>query len=383
MNRLAANYGRPHAAAMKRPAEAKTVDTEANKRPRAAAAAAASAGSNAAAGVANPLLVERAALAGGAGFGSYVNKMMGQGVADALATRQLKEQLKEQLEAEARRADAPAAAGADAMSEDEGHGDEARAEAAAGGAPAAAAAVTAAAATSLIKTFAESAVQVEPTPTAAIAVQADAPPTPTAAVEMQTDATPEPELPAPAECADSVAQTEQPATQLEIGCQCDPAPEPEAGTEAAAAAPEEDDMATGDDIAEPQPATASDPFVFPADDDAAASSSGTVDAEAQKQEEMARRKAELLAESTAAAAEEASEAVLKLEKATGQIVNLEFANDLLMQQVGEAKNQLRAVATKEQAARVALGNMKEGHAKEVARCVFISRFFNRKSRFFD
>ena len=71
-----------------------------------------------------------------------------------------------------------------------------------------------------------------------------------------------------------------------------------------------------------------------------------------------------MAEATALAAREAASGQAQLR---AQITSLEFANDLLQQQLGEARNNCKALATKEQMARVALTNQQQGHAKEVKR----------------
>jgi len=105
---------------------------------------------------------------------------------------------------------------------------------------------------------------------------------------------------------------------------------------------------------------ANDPFAF--GDDSAAGASAADDADAAAA--VARRKEQLLAEATALAAREAASGQAQLR---AQITSLEFANDLLLQQLGEARNNCKALATKEQMARVALTNQQQGHAKEVKR----------------
>jgi hypothetical protein len=400
MKRMVANYGRPHA--NKRPAELASSAEAKQKRscsPRAAGASAAH----------NPL-VQRAQQAGGAGFGSYVDKLVGSQAAGGAsapggsATRQLKEQLKEQLEAEERRSTSPATPAAattddapgacsepsecdtgtesemqsDECSAAQGVDSEAHANTAAAPCPAPAPATPAAA-------LAESAVQVDSVPMIA--------------VEIQTDAMPEPQLDPAVDCT---TQTEPLAEKqlVEVACQCEAEPEAPATTVAETPADESTPMEESDSDETPaaDAAAATDPFAFPQDHEeveaSAASSSSSVTAaaapdgsteqaqaqmqaqaqavaEAKRLAEMARRKKELLAESAAnaerAAAAEATEAAAKLEKARGQVINLEFANDLLMQQVGELKNQLRSMGGKEQAARFALTKMQQDHTKEVAR----------------
>ena len=81
---------------------------------------------------------------------------------------------------------------------------------------------------------------------------------------------------------------------------------------------------------------ANDPFAF--GDDSAAGASAADDADAAAA--VARRKEQLLAEATALAAREAASGQAQLR---AQITSLEFANDLLLQQLGEAAH--RALRT--------------------------------------
>ena len=187
-----------------------------------------------------------------------------------------------------------------------------------------------------------------------------------AAEEEVPEAAPAAELPAAVATVELVMQTEPPppgvdmaaqtapAERADAGCQCDiqPAAAQAEAKEAAQADMDCDEAKKGDD--------ANDPFAF--GDDSAAGASAADDADATAA--VARRKEQLLAEATALAAREAASGQAQLR---AQITSLEFANDLLLQQLGEARNNCKALATKEQMARVALTNQQQGHAKEVKR----------------
>ena len=339
MKRVVANYGRPHA---KRPVETGGAEVQ----PKRACSPVAT----------NPLVHH--AQAGGTGFGSYVDKLVDAqasraGAAGPSVTRQLKDHLKEQLEAEERRAagvnvdtTVPAASvGADTDTEPK---------------------------------FCDNEMQTDACPLksepvlASAAVQVDT--VPTVAIETQTDAPPEPQLDPVINCG---TQTDPPpqSEMAEIGCQCDDEPAVPAAhsppTDESVSMEQADEKENRADKEETQ---AGDPFAFAeTEEEAAAPAPATAinGGTQQRTEEITRRKEELIAESAAiaerAALAEASEATAKLEKAQGQIVSLEFANDLLMQQVGEVKNQLKTVGDKELAARQALTKLQQDHEKEVAR----------------
>ena len=181
-----------------------------------------------------------------------------------------------------------------------------------------------------------------------------------AAEEEVPEAAPAAELPAAVTTVELVMQTEPPPPGVDMAAQTAPAERADAGCQCdiqPAAAQAEADMdcdeaKKGDD--------ANDPFAF--GDDSAAGASAADDADAAAA--VARRKEQLLAEATALAAREAASGQAQLR---AQITSLEFANDLLLQQLGEARNNCKALATKEQMARVALTNQQQGHAKEVKR----------------
>ena len=185
--------------------------------------------------------------------------------------------------------------------------------------------------------------------------------------EEVPEAAPAAELPAAVTTVELVMQTEPPppgvhmaaqtapAEWADAGCQCDIQPAAaQAGAKGAAQADMDcDEAKKGDD--------ANDPFAF--GDDSGAAGAGAAD-DADAAAAVARRKEQLLAEATALAAREAASGQAQLR---AQITSLEFANDLLLQQLGEARNNCKALATKEQMARVALTNQQQGHAKEVKR----------------
>ncbi len=349
MKRVVANYGRPHA---KRPVE--TTGGQAQpKRSRSPVPDPVHSSLST-----NPL-VQRAQ-AGGAGFGSYVDTQLASaqssrmgptGAAGGSATRQLKEHLKEQLETEERRA-----AGANGSNNT----------------PAETAAKVD---TSLKPRLCDIDVQLDApacpaTSTAgwaSTAVQVDT--VSTIAIETQTEPSPELLLDPPISCG---TQTDPPTEMMveNIGCQCD-------GEHTSSAVhPPSTDESTLEEELDAGETAALDPFAFQETEEetaapAPATEIDTQRADAQRAEEVAQRKEELLAESAAnaerAALAEASEAVIKLEKAQGQIVNLEFANDLLVQQVGDVKNQLKNIGSKELAARHALTKLQQDHQQEVAR----------------
>lgn len=345
MKRVVANYGRPHA--NKRPIE--TVGAGARpKRSRSPVAADAAKDSSSA----DPLVQH--ALAAGPGFGSYVDKLVGSQAAgmpsgaDSNTTRQLKEHLKEQLEAEERRA--------------------------AGTNPIPAVVVGAATDSKAdampkfcdteVQTIAYSCPLIPTATSATVAVQVD--PVWTVAIETQTDLSPEPQPDPAVNCA---TQTDSPPVLMCVdhGCQCDDIPV-NLTIKRPSDAPLE--QAGADEASE------DDPFAFTETEENTASPTpeddGSVQkAQARQAEDVARRKEELLAESAKsaehAALVEATEAAAKAEKAQSQIVSLEFANDVLMQQVGETKDQLKRLGDKELAARQALAKLQQDHAKEVER----------------
>lgn len=323
MKRVKANYGRPHA---KRPVDVGSGAETKSKRscsPRAEPVDSSSS--------TNPLVQH--AHAGGHAFGRYVDNFVdAHGTTEGKggsATRQLKEQLKEQLEAEERRV-----TGANLTPAGSAHDDTAA-------------------------KFCDCEMQTDvsvcpPTPApvlASAAVQVGT--RPTVAVETQTDVSPVPGLGDHQPAINCATQTE--SLLVEIGCQC-------GGVE----------QASADEGGKIEPVdTARETTEAGSPTPGAKRDGSTQQADPQQAEVIAQQTGKLSSEGAVgamnAAMVEASRTAANLEKAHGQIVNLEFANDLLMQQVGEVKNQLKSMSSKELAARQALAKLQQDHEKEVAR----------------